>query len=353
MLDAHTHFFAPELTPPSRDAVAQGWPEVVARGDRVEVLQHGRVVRILGPSAWDPVARLEELDRSGVESQVVMPTPFTFLYDAEPEVAIAYARAQNDFLAEFVRAGGGRFFGLGTVPLQAPAAAIDEISRVRTVLGLSGVEIGTHAGQLLLHDEELDPVFGALEGLGAAVFVHPWKPVRPDRTSHHGLGFGLARPVETDLAVGSLVFGGVLDRHPDLRVCLAHGGAGIPALRGRLGNGWRRQDPASRLPGRDPRVVLSTLWADGLTYDPMVLALAEDTFGADRMVLGSDYPFAAQETTIGASYRDAAGLGLLRMGADWASQTTANARAFLGSPGPRSRPTRPTPGEHDPMGARQ
>ncbi|PXY21562.1 amidohydrolase family protein [Prauserella flavalba] len=326
MLDVHTHFLPHDLPPPSESAVAEGWPVTEAHGEEIKVFQRGQHVRTIGSPAWDPAARIRDMDREGVVAQVVLPTPFTFLYDADPDLAARYARSQNDRLAGLVDAGEGRFFGFGTVPLQDPGAAVEEIRRIRGELGLHGVEIGTHADRYLLHDKELDAVWAELEVSGAAVFVHPWRPVAPHRSGHHGLAFGLGRPIETELAVGSLLFGGVLDRFPRLRVCLAHGGAGIPALRGRLDNGWRRQD--QEFPGVRPGEALRRLWSDGLTYDARVLVLAEDTFGADRMVVGSDYPFAARETPVGAAYRDAA--GDLRMGERWRDQTTRNALDFLG-----------------------
>ncbi|KAA9166033.1 amidohydrolase [Amycolatopsis acidicola] len=326
MLDVHTHFFPRDLPPPSDQAVREGWPVLEAQGDQVRVFQRGKHVRTLGPSAWDAGARFEDMDRDEVVGQVVMPTPFTFLYDASAEIAGRYAREQNDRLAELIAAGQGRLFGLGAIPLQDPEAAVAEIKRLPGELGMHGVAIGTHAHRFQLHDKELDPVFAELEASGSAVFVHPWQPVAPERSCHHGLAFGLGRAIETELAVGSLLFGGVLDRHPALRICLAHGGAGVPALRGRLLNGWQRQHDA---PPRDgPWQALRTLWADGLTYDPGALALAEDTFGPEHMVVGSDYPFAAMESPIAASYR--LGAESLRLGGRWRDTTTRNALDFLG-----------------------
>lgn len=333
MLDVHTHFIADTLPPPDDHAAAEGWPVVRRDEQSATVLQRGRVVRVVPPGAWDPERRLADMDRLGARGHVVMPTPFTFLYDAAPDVAVRFTREQNDALSSFVSFAPDRMVGLGGLPLGSPDRAVDEVARIASLPGLVGVELGTYAGQRLLHDAELDPVFAALERHDLAIFVHPWKPVAPDRSSHHGLAFGLGRPVETELAVGSLLFGGVLDRHPGLRVCLAHGGAGVPALRGRLQNGWERQDPAGRFPTDPPRVALRRLWADGLTYDARVLALAEDTFGADKLVIGSDYPFAAQEPSLGASF--AAAEQLLALGGDWRRRTHANAIDFLGRTGTR------------------
>lgn len=326
MLDVHTHFFPRDLAPPSDGAVREGWPVVEHHGEEIRVFQRGKQVRTLSSVAWDAADRLADMDSHEVVGQVVMPTPFTFLYDADAEIAETYAKEQNDRLAELVAAGQGRLFGLGAIPLQDPESAVAEIKRLRGELGLHGVAIGTHAHRFQLHDEKLDVVFAELENSGCAVFVHPWQPLAPERSCHHGLAFGLGRAVETELAVGALLFGGVLDRHPGLRVCLAHGGAGVPALRGRLTNGWERQ--RSSFPADGPRRALRALWADGLTYDPGALALAEDTFGPDHLVVGSDYPFAAMESPIAASYCLAA--GSLRLGGRWREATTRNALDFLG-----------------------
>lgn len=338
MLDVHTHFLPRNLPPPSERAAADGWPELVPDGDpevdRVKVLQDGKVVRVLDATAWDADARLAAMDRLGVDHQVVLPTPFTFLYDADPDVAGDYARAQNEVLAELVAAGRGRLTGFGSIPLQDPDAAVVEVGRLAGELDLTGVGIGTHADLFELHSPELEPVFARIEELDLPLFVHPWKPMAPTRTSHHGLAFGLGRPVETELAVGSLVFGGVLERHPTLRVCLAHGGAGIPAIRGRLHNGWSRQPVEARSPQADPRHLLARLWADGLTYDAGALALATSTFGPQHMVVGSDFPFAAMESPIGASFVNGVAGGVLPFGRDWTEQTRRNALAFLGSPDP-------------------
>ncbi|MDN5895587.1 MAG: amidohydrolase, partial [Nocardioides sp.] len=334
MLDVHTHFLPRHLPPPSERAVAEGWPVLEPDGDRVQVRQQGRVVRVLDSTAWDATARLAAMDELGVDHQVVLPTPFTFLYDADPDDAVDYAGAQNEVLAELVASGEGRLTGFGSVPLQDPDVAVAEVGRLASELGLAGVGIGTHADLFELHSPELEPVFARIEELDLPVFVHPWNPMAPTRTSPPGLAFGLGRPVETELAVGSLIFGGVLERHPLLRVCLAHGGAGIPAIRGRLHNGWSRQPVETRTPRADPRHLLARLWSDGLTYDPEALALAATTFGHEHMVVGSDFPFAAQESPLGASFVNGVGAGLLPYGSDWTEVTALNARRFLGSSDP-------------------
>lgn len=329
MLDVHTHILPPEVPdPPTPAAGRAGWPVVERSGDRRRVHQNGRLVRTLTPPGWDAGARLAEMDALGVTAQVLMPIPFTFCYDADPALTADLARAQNDAIAAIVAAHPDRFSGLGTVPLQDPDRAVAELRRIRTELRLSGVEIGTHVDGTSLHDPSLTPFWATAEELGAAVFVHPGRFVAPGRTGHNGLDFGLARPVETSLAAGALVHGGVLTRHPGLRVCLAHGGGCTAMMAGRWQRGWDLLPRPPALTTSSPRELLARLWVDTLTYDPGALALAAEVFGPDRLVLGTDYPFTVAERPPGAAVAEAVRAGGLPL-ADWPADLSGNARLFL------------------------
>lgn len=330
MLDVHTHILPPSVPdPPSAAAERAGWPVVERSGDRRRVHQAGRLVRTLTPPGWDADARLDEMDALGVAAQVLMPIPFTFCYEADPAVAERLARAQNDAIAVLVAAHPDRFFGLGTVPLQDPDRAVAELRRTRTDLLLSGVEIGTHVAGTSLHDPTLTPFWAAAEELGAAVFIHPGRFLAPDRTAHSGLDFGLARPVETSLAAGALVHGGVLTRHPGLRICLAHGGGCTAMMAGRWQRGWELLPRPEALTEASPRELLTRLWVDTLTYDPSALGMAAEVFGAGRLVLGTDYPFTVAERPPGVAVADAVRAGGVPL-TDWPADLTGNARLFLG-----------------------
>lgn len=319
------------MTPPaSAAAEAAGWPVVVDEGGQRRIHQRGKLVRTLDPVAWDVDARLLQMNAEGVATQAVSPIPFTFLYDADAELADSLARLQNDQLAEWCSAWPERYVGLGTVALQDTDAAIAELQRCRLELGLAGVEIGTHAGDRDLHDPALAPFFVAADQLGAAVFVHPGRALAPERTAHNGLDFALARCMETTLGAAALVQGGVLRANPGLRVCLAHGGGCVPQMRGRWDFGHyhvrRPTDPHVRSPGEE----LLGMWADTLTYDPEALRMTALTFGVDHLVLGTDYPFAARETPPGAAVAAAAAAGLVPLGERWDDQLVRNGRVFLG-----------------------
>lgn len=321
LIDVHTHALPP-LREPSQAERAGGWPEVRDADGVRRVSRGGKLVRELGPAAWDVTARVTAMDRDGVAQQVVSPAPFAFLYDAEPTLAAEFAAHLNDSIAGLCAQEPDRLLGFGSVPLQDPAVAVAELQHV-VGLGLTGVEIGSNAVTRQLHDPELEEFFAEAERLGVPLFLHPGPLDMLDRTGHNGLAFALARPVETELAIGSLAHGGVLERHPALRVCVAHGGAGVPALAGRWQAGWERRTPGVRPGSAAPRLLLARLWSDTLTYDPSTLASVASTFGLEHLVLGTDFPFTAQESPPGAAMAEA---GLVP---HWQDELAANARAFL------------------------
>jgi aminocarboxymuconate-semialdehyde decarboxylase len=344
IIDVHTHAVPPVRAPSDAERAA-GRPYTRDTGGTRQVLARDTVLRELGPQAWDPAARLAQMDELGVTAQVIMPAPFTFLYGLDPALAGEFATEQNDAIAAFCAADPGRLIGFASVPLQDPERAVAELRRAVLEQGLHGVEIGTNAVTLQLHDPELDPFFTAAADLNVPVFMHPGPFEHNARAVHSGLAFALARPLETELAAGSLVFGGVLERHPRLRICLAHGGGGVPAIAGRWEAGWARRTPGVRPGSASPRSLLRRLWADALTYDPHALSLAERTFGAGHLVVGTDTPFAAQESPPGAGVAEAARAGLFADPALDVAAMAANARAFLGFPAPdnRAQPAYPTP----------
>jgi aminocarboxymuconate-semialdehyde decarboxylase len=342
IIDVHTHAVPPVRDPTAAERAA-GRPYTTGEGGTRRVLARDTVLRELTPQAWDPSARLEEMDRLGVTAQAVMPAPFTFLYGCEPAMAAEFAAEQNEAIASFCAAAPARLIGFASVPLQDPQRAVAELRRSVRALGLRGAEIGTNAVTLQLHDAELDPFFAAAEELEAPLFIHPGPFRAADSVLHSGLAFALARPVETELAAGSLVFGGVLERHPRIRICLAHGGGGVPAIAGRWEAGWAKRTPGVRPDSVSPRALLRRLWADTLTYDPRVLPLTERTFGAGHLMVGTDTPFAVREDPPGAAVAEAA-RNRLFADPDLGTEAMAgNARGFLGMTVPAARTAVPTP----------
>jgi aminocarboxymuconate-semialdehyde decarboxylase len=270
-----------------------------------------RFFREIGDNVWDPARRIEECDRTGVSVQVLSTVPVMFSYWAKPADGLDLSRRLNDHIAEVVRAYPARFAGLGTIPLQDPLLAARELERCIFELGLRGVEIGSHIDanthlpneQRNLDDRSLDPVWRTAEDLGAAIFVHPWDMVGKERMPKYWLPWLVGMPAETSLAICSMIFGGVFERFPRLRVAFAHGGGAFPITIGRIEHGFNvRPDliavdsqinPRNYLARLDERGAIASarFYVDSLVHDADALRLLLKLFGADRIALGSDYPF--------------------------------------------------------------
>jgi aminocarboxymuconate-semialdehyde decarboxylase len=301
-IDLHTHIL-PESWPDLASRYGYGgWVELEQHAPcRARLLVDGKVFREIEDNCWLPERRLEECDRDGVHVQVLSTVPVMFSYWAKPHDTHDLARILNDHLAETVARYPRRFIGLGTVPLQAPDLAVEELTRCVRDLGLPGIQIGTHVGDRNLDHPEIFPVFEAAERLGAAVFVHPWDMLAPERMSKYWLPWLVGMPTETVLAICSIIFGGVLERLPRLRIGFAHGGGSFPGGFGRIEHGFHaRPDLVAVDNAHPPSTYLRRMYVDSLTHDPDALRLLLRLHGADRVALGSDYPFPLGESPPGA-----------------------------------------------------
>jgi aminocarboxymuconate-semialdehyde decarboxylase len=298
-VDVHTHAVAPELAAPA-DASGHAWVTVRRESATSAAIHVGdRRYRVIDERCWSAEARLRDMDAEGVEVQVASPIPVTLDHSAPGSGADEQARAQNDFFAALVAQAPDRFRALGAVPLQSPELAVEELRRCVLELGFVGVEIGTRIGSLELSDPTFSPFFDAADELGAVVFLHPVDETLDPRLAAAGLAFGVGMPTETAVAGAGLLTAGVLTARPNVRVCLAHGGGALPAILPRVARG-------QVLAGVESTVLATArgLWCDSLTYDAASLALAQERFGADHVVLGTDYPFAAREAPAGAVLHD-------------------------------------------------
>jgi len=292
-IDVHTH-----VVPPRWDDFASrhgggAWPRLVPRDDcRATIFTGEAFFRDITDQAWSPARRIEDMDRLGIDRQALSPPPVMFCYWAEPKAAQAFARMQNEHVADVAARHPARFTGMATVPLQDVGLAIDELRHARERLGLRAVEIGTCPAGRDLDDPELFPFFQACRDLDVAIFVHPATPLAGgERMKTYYFPLIVGNPLETALAISKLIFGGVLERLPDLRICFAHGGGAFPFTLARLDHGWKvRPEGPAAIP-RPPAEYARRLYFDSLTLSPENLKFLIARFGADRVVIGSDYPF--------------------------------------------------------------
>jgi len=315
-IDLHTHILPREW--PDLDA-KYGYPGFI-RLDHYQpccarMMIGDRVFREITDNVWEPSRRLEEMDEAGVSMQVLSTVPVMFSYWAKPADALDLSRRLNDHIAEVVRANPTRFAGLATLPLQDPDLAARELERCVRELGLRGAQIGTHvdANQhfgrldtLNLDNAALQPVWSAAEQLGAAIFVHPWDMVGKERMPKYWLPWLVGMPAETSLAICSMIFGGVFERFPKLRVAFAHGGGAFPFTIGRIEHAFHVRPDLCAIDNKaTPRTYLANadrparFYVDSLVHDADALRLLIKLFGTQRVALGSDYPFPLGESHAG------------------------------------------------------
>lgn len=302
-IDIHTHLLPREM-PRFRDRFGYGGfmgLEHHAPCRAKMVRDDGKFFREVESNCWDPEQRLKECDSHGVGVQVLSTVPVLFSYWAKPQDGWEVARFFNDDLARTVASNPKRFVGLGTVPLQDPELACRELKRCVQELGFSGVQIGSHVNDWNLDAPELFPFFQEAERLGAAVFVHPWEMMGESRMPKYFLPWLVGMPAETSLAICSMIFGGVLERLPKLRVAFAHGGGSFPFTLGRIQHGFEsRPDLCAAVNPHPPRDYVGRFYLDSLVHDPSALRYLIELFGAEKIALGTDYPFPLGEESPGA-----------------------------------------------------
>lgn len=289
--DVHAHVIVPEVL---RDAEpSEGWRPVLRRVDG------RRVVEFNGLRISSMVQEFVELDlilaaqeRAGIDHVVLSPWVPLLSYDVDPEEGLYRCRVQNDGLRRMRARRGDQVSVLGAVPLQDPELAAVELEDLMASGAFAGVEITASIRGIYLGDEMFAPFWSAAESAGALVFVHPTtrgfgQPVFRDYYLHNLVG----NPMETTLTAAHMVLAGVLERHPKLKVLLAHGGGALLALRGRLRHGHEAVASAARALSEPPDASIRRFLFDTITHDPVLLANLVDAVGADRVLLGSDYPF--------------------------------------------------------------
>jgi aminocarboxymuconate-semialdehyde decarboxylase len=292
VIDVHAHFLTEEMMARMRKEAPDVGPEISEIDRHGATLRVGAIVQKPFPrGGWDLDMRLSDMSAAAVDLQVLSPLPQTFLYDLEPERTAAIAAIQNEAIAALVQRLPDKFLGIAAVPMQAPDLAAAELERAMCELGLRGMMIGSHIEGKNLDDPKLDPVWAKAEEHGAYILIHPQKVAAADRLGSYYLKNLIGNPLETTIAAASLIFGGVMERYPRLKICLAHGGGYLPYQAGRFIHGWNvRPEPKTLLPDA-PQRSIARFYYDTILHSAAHLEFLIGQMGADRIVLGSDYPF--------------------------------------------------------------
>lgn len=260
--------------------------------------------RDVEPNCWDPGVRLQDCDTAGVDVQVLSTVPVMFNYHQRAEHAHDLSQLLNDHIAGVVQATPDRFVALGTLPMQDSSLAIKELERCVHELHLPGVQIGTTVNGAQLDDPAIVDVLTAAEALDACVFVHPWDMDPAGRLDRHWLKWLVGMPSETAAAMASVLMGGVVERLPNLRMCFAHGGGAAPLIVDRWDHGHAvRPDLCQTGSTTPPGDLLRRLYVDSLVHSEGALGMLLDRMGADRIALGTDYPFPLGEREPGSLIR--------------------------------------------------
>lgn len=292
-IDIHTHIL-PENIP--------NWKEKFGYGGFIHLDHHkpccakmmrddGKFFREIEDNCWSADKRIHECNHHHVDVQVLSTVPVMFSYWAKPQDCLNLSMFLNDHIADIVQRHPKRFIGLGTIPMQAPELAVKELERCKKI-GLAGIQIGTNINQENLNETKYFEIFKACEELGMSVFIHPWEMMGEQEMQRYWLPWLVGMPAETTRAICSLIFGGVMERLPNLRIAFAHGGGSFPATVGRIEHGFNCRPDLVAIDNKvNPREYLGKFWIDSLVHDEQMLDFVVGMFGANRVALGTDYPF--------------------------------------------------------------
>ena len=296
-IDIHTHVVPYDFPKYTGASGAAAWPSMAEcpQCNHRSVMIDGKVFRTVSHECWDVEQRLRHMEATGIARQVLSPMPELLSYWLSADDALVLCRHVNEVIAEMVARAPHRFAALGCVPLQDPDLAARELESLMSQGVFRGAEIGTNIDGVVIGDPRSEPFFDAAERLGAAIFVHPLKPIGLDRlVGPPGLVQLVAFPGENSVAAASLVTGGVLERHPSLRIALSHGAGGFALTLPRLAAGWEQLGLSHR---RSPMEQARTLFYDTLVYDAPTLGHLITTFGETQLCIGTDHPFVIQDRT--------------------------------------------------------
>lgn len=300
-IDMHTHIIPKELP---RWADKFGYGDFIHlehhRAGFANMMQGNKFFREIEENCWNETLRIEEYARHGVQKQVVCTIPVLFAYWAKPKDTHEISVFLNDHIAELVQRYPDNYIGLATLPMQDTELAVKELERCKNELHLAGIQIGSNINDLNLNEEQFFPIWEACERLNMAVMIHPWQMMGQDVMRKYWLPWLVGMPAETTRAICSMIFGGIFDKFPKLRVCFSHAGGSFFATLGRIEHGYNcRPDLVAIDNPVSPSSYLGRFWVDCITHDATALDYIIKLIGTEKICLGSDYPFPLGDLEIG------------------------------------------------------
>ena len=293
VIDIHTHILPKDLPDLEKKFGYGGWIRLDHNSNgTANMIKDGEQFRVVKCNCWDPVARLNDCQESGVSLQVISTIPVMFSYWAQPKHTYLLSRLLNDDIANIVQNNPKRFVGLGTIPMQDEKLAVKELERCIQDLRFPGIQIGSNINGKNLSSQKFFPIFEAAADLGSCIFVHPWNIMGKNQMKKYWLPWLVGMPAETSRAICSMIFSGIFEKLPNLRVAFAHGGGAFPATIGRIQHGYdSRPDLCAIDNNVDPTDYLGKFWIDSLVHDFDMLEFLLKKVGNKKIALGSDYPF--------------------------------------------------------------
>jgi aminocarboxymuconate-semialdehyde decarboxylase len=293
VVDMHCHYLNPVVNAKTAHLNASQYDPTVIFANELTRETNVKQMATRAPKLTGVTERLKDMDKMGIDIQAVCPAPYHFFYFTEAAYGAELAREVNEGIAQLVADTPDRFVGMGSVPLQNAELAIKELEYCVKKLGMKGIEICTNVNGKNLTDPslKLDKFFARCEELGVVIFMHPLGWTQADRLTNHYFNNVIGNPLDSTVAVSHLIFDGVLQRYPKLKFVVAHGGGFIAHYWARMDHAWRARADCRTVIKKPPSSYLEKFYFDSITFDPEMLKRLIQKYGADHVVLGTDYPY--------------------------------------------------------------
>ena len=300
-IDIHTHIIPDNLPDLTKKFGYEGFVKLEKKNEsEADMILFNENFRTIQCNCWDPQKRISDMKETGVDVQVISPIPIMFSYWANAKDALIQSQMINDFISEVCTKYPKKFIGLGTIPMQSIDYSLKELERCKNELNLKGIEIGSNINDQNLNEDKFHDIFKACEELSLSLFIHPWQMMGMSKMKKYWLPWLVGMPAETTRAICSMIFGGIFDKFPKLRVAFAHGGGSFHYTLGRIEQGFiQRPDLCAIDNQNNPRKYIDKFYIDSLVHSTDSLNFLLDKVGANQIALGTDYPFPLGETPPG------------------------------------------------------